>query len=196
MKKRIMCVLFLSLAVMIFGCAKSEETDNNVQTKENTVQQESNKEKADEEKEVKQEEKDTNTLEEKKDMEVSKYEINIYHSNDDATGFTSEIVEVDEITVENIVKELVEKSVLTSDIKVNNFETVDVDGKQSINLDFNQAFDTFINGKGSTGEYYTVGSIVNTFLDAYSCEQIKITVEGGTLETGHTDYPGYMSRFE
>ena len=103
---------------------------------------------------------------------------------------------MDEITVEDIVKELVEKSVLTSDIKVNNFETVNVDGKQSINLDFNQAFDTFINGKGSTGEYYTVGSIVNTFLDAYSCEQIKITVEGGTLETGHTDYPGYMSRFE
>lgn len=196
MKKRIICVLFLSLTVMIFGCAKSEETDNNVQTKDNTVQQESNKEKGDEEKEVKQEEKDTDTLEEKKDMEVSKYEINIYHSNDDATGFTSETVEVDEITVEDIVKELVEKSVLTSDIKVNNFETVNVDGKQSINLDFNQAFDTFINGKGSTGEYYTVGSIVNTFLDAYSCEQIKITVEGGTLETGHTDYPGYMSRFE
>ena len=196
MKKRIICVLFLSLTVMIFGCAKSEETDNNVQTKDNTVQQESNKEKGDEEKEVKQEEKDTDTLEEKKDMEVSKYEINIYHSNDDATGFTSEKVEVDEITVEDIVKELVEKSVLTSDIKVNNFETVDLDGKQSINLDFNQAFDTFINGKGSTGEYYTVGSIVNTFLDAYSCEQIKITVEGGTLETGHTDYPGYMSRFE
>ena len=181
---------------MISGCTKSEEADNNVQTKDNTVQQESNKEKGDEEKEVKQEEKDTDTLEEKKDMEVSKYEINIYHSNDDATGFTSETVEVDEITVDNIVKELVEKSVLTSDIKVNNFETVDLDGKQSINLDFNQAFDTFINGKGSTGEYYTVGSIVNTFLDAYSCEQIKITVEGGTLETGHTDYPGYMSRFE
>lgn len=196
MKKRIICVLFLSLTVMIFGCAKSEETDNNVQTKDNTVQQESNKEKGDEEKEVKQEEKDTDTLEEKKDMEVSKYEINIYHSNDDATGFTSETVEVDEITVEDIVKELVEKSVLTSDIKVNNFETVNVDGKQSINLDFNQAFDTFINGKGSTGEYYTIGSIVNTFLDAYSCERIKITVEGGTLETGHTDYPGYMSRFE
>lgn len=196
MKKRIICVLFLSLTVMIFGCAKSEETDNNVQTKDNTVQQESNKEKGDEEKEVKQEEKDTDTLEEKKDMEVSKYEINIYHSNDDATGFTSETVDVDEITVEDIVKELVEKSVLTSDIKVNNFETVNVDGKQSINLDFNQAFDTFINGKGSTGEYYTIGSIVNTFLDAYSCERIKITVEGGTLETGHTDYPGYMSRFE
>ena len=196
MKKRIICVLFLSLAVMISGCTKSEEADNNVQTKDNTVQQESNKEKGDEEKEETQEEKDTDTLEEKKDMEVSKYEINIYHSNDDATGFTSETVEVDEITVDNIVKELVEKSVLTSDIKVNNFETVDLDGKQSINLDFNQAFDTFINGKGSTGEYYTVGSIVNTFLDAYSCEQIKITVEGGTLETGHTDYPGYMSRFE
>lgn len=195
MKKRIICVLFLSLAVMISGCTKSEEADNDVQNKDNTIQLESGKEKKDEEKEEKKEE-NIEMPDENKDTEVSKYKANIYHSNDDATGFTSETVEVDEITVDNIVKELVEKSVLTSDIKVNNFETVDLDGKQSINLDFNQAFDTFINGKGSTGEYYTVGSIVNTFLDAYSCEQIEITVEGGTLETGHTDYPGYMSRFE
>ena len=195
MKKRIICVLFLSLAVMISGCTKSEEADNDVQNKDNTIQLESGKEKKDEEKEDKKEE-NIEMPDENKDTEVSKYKANIYHSNDDATGFTSETVEVDEITVDNIVKELVEKSVLTSDIKVNNFETVDLDGKQSINLDFNQAFDTFINGKGSTGEYYTVGSIVNTFLDAYSCEQIKITVEGATLETGHTDYPGYMSRFE
>lgn len=47
---------------------------------------------------------------ENKDTEVSKYKANIYHSNDDATGFTSETVEVDEITVDNIVKELVEKA--------------------------------------------------------------------------------------
>ena len=193
MKKRIICVLFLSLILMISGCTKSEETNNDAKNKNNTVQQESDK---GEKKVVKQEEKDTNKTDEKKDTGASKYKVNIYYSNDDATGFASETVDVDEITVENIVKELVEKGVLTSDVKVNNFEMVDVEGKQSINLDFNQAFDTFINGKGSTGEYYTVGSIVNTFLDVYSCEQIKITVEGRTLETGHTDYPGYMGCFE
>ena len=51
MKKRIICVLFLSLAVMISGCTKSEEADNDVQNKDNTIQLESGKEKKDEEKE-------------------------------------------------------------------------------------------------------------------------------------------------
>lgn len=45
MKKRIICVLFLSLAVMISGCTKSEEADNDVQNKDNTIQLESGKEK-------------------------------------------------------------------------------------------------------------------------------------------------------
>ena len=44
MKKRIICVLFLSLAVMISGCTKSEEADNDVQNKDNTIQLESGKE--------------------------------------------------------------------------------------------------------------------------------------------------------
>ena len=39
-------------------------------------------------------------------------------------------------------------------------------------------------------------SVVNTFLDAYGCEKIKITVEGNTLESGHAEYPRYMNRFE
>lgn len=45
MKKRIICVLFLSLAIMISGCTKSEEADNDVQNKDNTIQLESGKEK-------------------------------------------------------------------------------------------------------------------------------------------------------
>ena len=56
MKKRIICVLFLSLAVMISGCTKSEEADNDVQNKDNTIQLESGKEKKDEENEEKKEE--------------------------------------------------------------------------------------------------------------------------------------------
>ena len=33
-------------------------------------------------------------------------------------------------------------------------------------------------------------------LSAYDCEQVKITVEGQTLATGHAEYPGYMTKFE
>lgn len=71
-----------------------------------------------------------------------------------------------------------------------------VDDKESIELDLNDAFAAYVSNMGSTGEYYTVGALCNTFLDAYDCEQIRITVEGDSLSTGHAEYPGYLSRFE
>ena len=91
---------------------------------------------------------------------------------------------------------LIEKSVLSSDVQVLKCDKQTVEGVESLEVDFNGAFGVYVSSKGTTGEYYTIGSIVNTFLDAYGCEKIKITVEGNTLETGHNDYPGYMDRFE
>lgn len=44
------------------------------------------------------------------------------------------------------------------------------------------------------GEYATLGNVCNTFLDAYACEKIQITVEGNTLETSHTEYHGYLNK--
>lgn len=117
-------------------------------------------------------------------------------SNDDATAFVSESVEIAELTPENIVNALIEKSVLSSDVQVLKCDKQTVEGVESLEVDFNEAFGVYVSSKGTTGEYYTIGSIVNTFLDAYGCEKIKITVEGNTLETGHNDYPGYMDRFE
>ena len=69
-------------------------------------------------------------------------------------------------------------------------------GIKSLKLDLNQAFADFLQSLGSTGEYMVVGSVCNTFLDAYQCNQIQITVAGNALETGHTEYPGYLNAFE
>ena len=91
---------------------------------------------------------------------------------------------------------LIEKSVLPSDIQVLKCDKQTIDGVESLDVDFNEAFGAYVCSMGTTGEYYTIGSVVNTFLDAYGCEKIKIAVEGNTLETGHAEYPGYMNRFE
>ena len=97
---------------------------------------------------------------------------------------------------ENIVNVLIEKSVLSSDVQVLKCDKQTVDGVECLDVDFNEAFGAYVCSMGTTGEYYTIGSVVNTFLDAYGCEKVKITVEGNTLETGHAEYPGYMNRFE
>ena len=94
------------------------------------------------------------------------------------------------------MKVLIEKSVLPSDVQVLKCDKQTVDGVESLDVDFNEAFGAYVCSMGTTGEYYTIGSVVNTFLDAYGCEKVKITVEGNTLESGHAEYPGYMNRFE
>lgn len=199
MKKRIIVLMLTGIILSVSACSNSAGTDSSQSDNQKTEQQEDDKDKADQSDENKadQSEPDSDKKTEDTDSNEDKsVEIQLYVSNDDATEFVSESVKIDELTPENIVNSLVQKSVLPSDIQVLKCEEQIVDGVKSLDVDFNEAFGTYVCSMGTTGEYYTIGSVVNTFLDAYGCEQIKITVEGNTLESGHAEYPGYMNRFE
>ena len=203
MKKKIVVLLLTGVLLSVSACSNSAGTDSSQSDNQKTEQQEDDKNKADQQDENKDENKADQSepdFDKKTEDTVSNEdkfaEIKVYVSNDDATEFVSESVKIDGLTPENIVNALVQKSVLSSDIQVLKCEEQTVDGVKSLNVDFNEAFGTYVGSMGTTGEYYTIGSVVNTFLDAYSCEQIKITVEGNILESGHAEYPGYMNRFE
>ena len=199
MKKRIIVLMLTGIILSVSACSNSAGTDSSQSDNQKTEQQEDDKDKADQSDENKadQSEPDSDKKTEDTDSNENKsVEIQLYVSNDDATEFVSESVKIDELTPENIVNALVQKSVLPSDIQVLKCEEQIVDGVKSLDVDFNEAFGAYVCSMGTTGEYYTIGSVVNTFSDAYGCEQIKITVEGNTLESGHAEYPGYMNRFE
>ena len=78
------------------------------------------------------------------------------------------------------------------DTKVNSIEQV---GK-ALSLDVNEAFGVQLRSYGTTGETILIQSVVNTFLDAYGCEKIKITENGATLCSGHMEYGEYMGKYE
>ena len=199
MKKRIIVLMLTGIILSVSACSNSAGTDSSQSDNQKTEQQEDDKDKADQSDENKadQSEPDSDKKTEDTDSNEDKsVEIQLYVSNDDATEFVYESVKIDELTPENIVNALVQKSVLPSDIQVLKCEEQIVDGVKSLDVDFNEAFGAYVCSMGTTGEYYTIGSGVNTFSDAYGCEQIKITVEGNTLESGHAEYPGYMNRFE
>ena len=199
MKKRIIVLMLTGIILSVSACSNSAGTDSSQSDNQKTEQQEDDKDKADQSDENKadQSEPDSDKKTEDTDSNEDKsVEIQLYVSNDDATEFVSESVKIDELTPENIVNALVQKSVLPSDIQVLKCEEQIVDGVKSLDVDFNEAFGAYVCSMGTTGEYYTIGSVVNTCSDAYGCEQIKITVEGNTLESGHAEYPGYMNRFE
>lgn len=198
MKKKAMLLLIIGALASVSACSNSASTDSAQSDNQKTEQQE-DKNKVDQSDENKADLSEADCEKKAEDTvsnEDKSVEIKLYVSNDDATAFVSESVKIDELTPENIVKVLIEKSVLPSDVQVLKCDKQTVDGVESLEIDFNEAFGAYVCSMGTTGEYYTIGSVVNTFLDAYGCEKIKITVEGNTLESGHAEYPGYMNCFE
>ena len=199
MKRKVIIILLTGVLLSISACSNSVGTDSSQSDNQKTEQQEDDKDKVDQSDENKadQPEPDSDKKTEDTDSNEDKsVEIQLYVSNDDATEFVSESVRIDELTPENIVNALVQKSVLSSDVQALECDKQTVDGVECLDVDFNEAFGAYVCSMGTTGEYYTIGSVVNTFLNAYGCEKVKITVEGNTLETGHAEYPGYMNRFE
>lgn len=108
----------------------------------------------------------------------------IYYGNADADGFEQKEVMIKGLTPENLIGELRKLSVVSIDTEVKAFEQ---DGK-NLKLDLSKGFSGYLNMMGISGEYIVMGGLVNTFLTAYDGENILITVEGETLETGHTSY--------
>lgn len=195
MKKRISCILIIMvmLCVVATGCQNGDNSESN-NTEKNQVEE--NQETTEKEDLENSEEKIEEPEESEEAITNEQVAIPAYFSNDDATAFVSEEVQIDKLLPENVLQAIISKGEVPADVQILGFEAVTVDGKNSIELDLNSAFSTYIMSMGSTGEYYAIGSICNTFLDAYDYEQIKITVEGNVLESGHAEYPGYMTMFE
>ena len=201
MKKRIFIITILSIA-MLTACNESGKTNDiskNGQDKKQAEKLEINtKKNSDKEEEAKEEKEtqDNDNKESKSETEIKKeVTISVFYSNDDATAFTADMVKIKELTPENVLNALADKGVIDKGIKINKFEVSEVDGMQSIDIDFDQKFKEYIMSCGSTQEYYVVGGICNTFIKAYRADRIKITVDGNCLETGHNDYPDYMFEF-
>lgn len=121
--------------------------------------------------------------------------IRIYTQNDDATGFALTDATLDDVNPETVLEALADKGVLPADVKVLGFSKKEQDKVQVIDLDLSEKFSTYVNGLGTSAEQYVIGSICNTYLDAYNCAKIHITVAGETFVSGHAEYPGYMERF-
>ena len=56
-------------------------------------------------------------------------------------------------------------------------------------------FQNMLCNNGTAGEYVKVGSVVNTFIDAFKVDTLTITVEGKAWETGHNVYDGPLSKY-
>lgn len=189
--KLITAILLLAMAFSLTACGKSSDGGQTSSVNSDTQTEEQGADEKEAE-ELDAEKEQTPAQEPAAEMAT----ITVYYSNADATAFESSEVSIPSLSPEAVLGALVSQGALTADVAENSFTVNTVDGKASIELDLNSAFAAYVSNMGSTGEYYTVGALVNTFLDAYECEQIRITVDGEALSTGHAEYPGYLARFE
>ncbi len=81
---------------------------------------------------------------------------------------------------------------LPEGVEVIKFEEQKENGAYALHIDFSEAFQTQIFQMGTAGEYIMINSVVNTFLDAYDADKVRITVEGMVLESGHAIYDDYL----
>lgn len=80
---------------------------------------------------------------------------------------------------------LAQAGVVPEDTAVNALEK---DENNNLTLDVNAAFAEALSGSGTAGETMIMASVADTFLAYYGAASLLITVDGGTLETGHAIY--------
>lgn len=200
MKKKISKVLILSLCVLLLaGCQKNAETDKDNEEDKKTESlevEDTEKEDTDEEDPVEDQNEDEQGSADSSGDEQGPKTVTVFAPNENADGFVTVNLEASAVTEGWVTEQLIANGTLPADVQALSCKKTEVDGVTSLDLDMNQAFQKFLQSMGTAGEYVVMGSVTNTFLSAYDCEQVKITVEGQTLATGHAEYPGYMTKFE
>lgn len=117
--------------------------------------------------------------------------LTLFLPDDNAEKLEPKEVTVSEITAETILQQLILEGVLPEDVEINAFTCQ----SSEMTIDFNAPFAQLMNSMGTSGEYMIMGSVVNTFLTAFGAERVTVTVNGGTLETGHSIYDTPLSLY-
>ena len=184
-------VICLSIGFMT-GCGKQE-----ISQTEERVQNEADEEKSFEKKDdVNSPEKEADTITPSEENISDKQDdpirsITVYYVDDGSAEVVGKRVDVsNEFDIWNALKE---NGILTEDCELLNL-TVN-ESEKRLDLDFNIATGDRIRRMGTTGETEIVGCIVNTYLEAYACEEIRLTEEGEPFVTSHgVDFGEYSGR--
>ena len=173
-------ILCLGLAV---GCTKTDgETgqEEQSQTEEETQT----------EGETSEEEESQETQE-----ETGTVPFTAYVSDDQAMYLVEEEMMAQEDTAESVVEALTKAGALPEGSRLLSCKWQNEAAKE-LAVDMNTAFGEGMQHMGTTGEYLCMGSLVNTLLTYYEADSLVLTVEGETLETGHSIYDSALSFYE
>lgn len=115
-------------------------------------------------------------------------EVTIYYGNGVSEKLNEEVINMEELTAENLISKLAGHNIVPLGTKVNSFEEEAGDRGKVLHLDLDKAFREYLKTMTSESESVILASITITFLEAYDAKSISITVDGKVLETNHATY--------
>lgn len=121
--------------------------------------------------------------------------IRIYHSDDSGETLCVSMARTEEITPEILLLNLSFYHMIPDTASVQGFEQKKQEEGLMLTLDLSEDFKIYLSGLDASAETVAMGSLVNTFLDAYQGNSILITSEGETLNTGHGIYSEALNRY-
>ena len=191
-------VLFVVLSMLVFTACQREATpagedyangNDGVDTEYVECDLEANGETGDEGSDNDESDNDESDNElvddETKDSSEGGVIISVYAPDSNFIYFEAVDTTIKSLTYENVLKALVEQEILPKDVKILSFGNTTFDGEKMLEIEFSKEFTAFIMNQGTSGEFLTLGGIVNTFLAAFGGEKVMITVDGGPLVTSH-----------
>lgn len=214
-KFRLLPVIAVSTVLMmgITGCESTtqqpakEETKKEETKEEETKQPETSKETDSESTETKDttEEKDGKDSEAEKKEDTTKEteseksqeeQLTLYLPNENADGWNVTKNQIEQVTPDIIIGQLVGAGAIPDSVTVVSFGEDQGENGLILKLDLSSNFVEGLLNMGTAGEYLTMGSVVNSFLDTYQADGIEITAGGNVIETGHTSFEGVLNHFD
>lgn len=123
------------------------------------------------------------------------HSVTLYFSDDAGTNFISYPVTLTNLVATNIVGALADMGILDSGVTVFAF-THTVNGDETvISLDLNSAFAQQLASCPQGYGYMLIGSVVNTFLDAYDANSVVLTAGGKAITADGVTFSGPLSFF-
>ena len=110
--------------------------------------------------------------------------ITVYTGAEAAEHFLTQEVAAAALDENSVFAALKSAGVMPDDVELLNF----AQNGGALTLDLSDAYASYIQSLGTSGEYIAVGCLVNTYLTAFGADTVSITVNGAPLESGHTVY--------
>lgn len=192
--RRLFAAMLAVLCISAFGitgCGKEEKDDTDKVKTEEADQGKDTAADSGKNGDVQKEVSSEDTEESQSDTDSEIRTVTLYYVDDQTAEVTGKSIEIrDEYDIWTALKE---SGLLTEDCELQSLNVNEEEKK--MDLDFNSATGDRIRSMGTTGETQIVGCIINTYLEAYGCDGIRLTEEGQALQTSHgANFDGYSGK--